>query len=190
MDIDLTGTLTLGELIVGVGTLVLAAFTYWLGWSTRNEGAKVAEQVGIERERLESESRPYVVLAPDRAWSHGSGEGRYEADLWATFLPIKNVGPGAALNIQGSLDFGPPSGAKARLVPTSIGPGEYQDMRVHARDPARLDWKHVAGILDYEDSNQAAWRTRFSIDTEGDYRYVNVLEVALIRAADGIDVPS
>ena len=44
LAIRITGTM-LGDLIVGLGTLALAAFTYWLGKSARASGSQVAAQV-------------------------------------------------------------------------------------------------------------------------------------------------
>ena len=74
LAIRITGTMTLGDLIVGLGTLALALFTYWLGKSARCSACQMSAQLDIERERLESGDRPYVVPAPDRDWSwKGSG---------------------------------------------------------------------------------------------------------------------
>jgi hypothetical protein len=53
----LVSSLTLGDLIVGVGTLALAGFTAWLGFSTR-ASAKAA------REAVEASEEPFVIATP------------------------------------------------------------------------------------------------------------------------------
>lgn len=113
---------TVGELLVAGGTLALAWFTYDLGGAARAEGNAVGSQVELERERREQEAQPWVVPAPDPSWTWKSGEGQYAADAWKKLLPVKNVGPGAALNVAGALNWGPPSGLTVHILPTSIGP--------------------------------------------------------------------
>ena len=171
--------MTLGDLIVGLGTLALAGFTYWLGRSARTEGSQVAQQVELETKRMDVETEPYVVPAPDADWTERGGQGRYSSELWRTLLPVKNVGPGGALNVLGELDFGPPSGVKVRIIPTSIGPGEAVDMRVHwASEPRpRDEWKRVKGTLDYDEINGDGWRTTFLLDYDGEYRHITIESV-------------
>lgn len=50
-------SMTLGEAFVGFGTLMLAAFTAWLGFSTRTS-AKAA------REAVEAAEEPFVIATP------------------------------------------------------------------------------------------------------------------------------
>src|ERR1700677_2381690 len=97
--------MTLGDLIVGLGTLALAGFTYWLGRSAREEGAQVADQVKLERERLEREAQPWVVLAPDPDWAWGTGAGRYGGNVWMERFPVKNIDTGAELHVKRSLSW-------------------------------------------------------------------------------------
>jgi hypothetical protein len=99
--IRVTGTMTLGDLIVGLGTLALAGFTYWLGKSARAEGSQIAAQVQLERERMDSEAQLWVVPAPDPAWSWKEGVGRYGDGEWMRLFPVKNIGSGLALNVRG-----------------------------------------------------------------------------------------
>jgi hypothetical protein len=54
-------SVTLGELIVGAGTLALAAFTAGLGWETR-VSAKAA------REAVEGSEEPFVIATPTPDW--------------------------------------------------------------------------------------------------------------------------
>ncbi len=55
--IELNSGLSVGELIVGLGTLSLAGFTGWLGFETR-ASAKAA------REAVEASNEPFVVATP------------------------------------------------------------------------------------------------------------------------------
>ena len=192
LAIRITGTMTLGDLIVGLGTLALAGFTYWLGKSARAEGSQVAAQVKIERERLDAESRPYVVPAPDPEWltpDNPVAGGWSGNDGWKGSLPVKNVGPGAALNIQATLRFGPPSGVTANTLPTSVGPGEREDLLVHWAAPSSIPWQHVEGTLDFEDIGGSRWQTHFRIDEENERRHLRVREVIQVTRADGTNLP-
>jgi hypothetical protein len=172
--ISVTGTMTLGDLLVGLGTLALAGFTYWLGRSARQEGTQVANQVELERERLEREQQPWIVLAPDPDWAWGQGAGRYGGNIWMERFPVKNIGPGAALNVKGVLSWGPPSGVFVELLATSVGAGDREDLRVHWDAGQREDWRRVEGKLDYDDIHGGRWRTTFVIETKGQARSVQV----------------
>jgi hypothetical protein len=120
-----------------------------------------------------------LCRAPDTDWTLREGQGRYAGGLWATLLPVKNVGPGGALNVLGELDFGPPTGVKLRIIPTSIGPGESADLRLHWASPPRpiAEWRAVKGTLDYDEINGNGWRTTFSLDYDGEYRHITVESV-------------
>jgi hypothetical protein len=177
LAIRITGTMTLGDLIVGLGTLALAGFTYWLGKSARAEGSQVAAQVEMQRERIDSEAQPWVVPAPDPAWSWKEGEGRYADGEWMRLFPVKNIGSGLALNVTGSLKWGPPSGVHVDMLPTSVGPREREDLRVHWDAPTRNEWQRVQGTLDYGDGVGRRWRTTFQILTRNGARYVQVEHV-------------
>jgi hypothetical protein len=185
LALRLVPELTLGDLLVGVGTLALAALTYGLGRAARAEGSQVAAQVAVERERLELEGRPYVVPAPNPDWTHRSGGGAYASGRWRAFLPVKNVGPGAALNVAGVLDFGDPSGVTVDLVPTSIAPGEREDLRVHWDAPERDDWQKVDGRLIFEDIGGARFQTSFTLVDRNDVRYIDVKPMTVID--EGLD---
>jgi hypothetical protein len=168
---------TIGDLLVGVGTFALAAFTYRLGREARSEGRQIATQVALERERMESDAQPWVVPAPNPAWSWKEGEGRYADGVWMRLFPVKNIGPGSALNVRGSLKWGSPSGVHVDMLPTSVGPREREDLRVHWDAPTHQEWQRVQGTLDYGDSVGRRWRTTFEILTLNEGRYVEVANV-------------
>jgi hypothetical protein len=69
--IHLSGDLTLGDLLVGFGTLALAGFTYRLAAFTRRQveesGREMAtsrEGLEVARESIEAADRPYVIPTP------------------------------------------------------------------------------------------------------------------------------
>jgi hypothetical protein len=87
------------------------------------------------------------------------------------------VGPGAALNIRGELRWGPPSGIFVELVPTSLGRGERDDLRVHWATPAPEDWTRVTGELTYDDIAGNKWTTLFEITEREQVRSIDVTSV-------------
>jgi hypothetical protein len=56
LGVEIVDSLSVGEFVVGVGTILLAAFTAWLGFSTRSSARAAQEAV----ERAEE---PYVIAA-------------------------------------------------------------------------------------------------------------------------------
>jgi hypothetical protein len=56
--------MTAGDLIVGVGTLALAAFTAWLAARTSAEVKISEEQISLSRENIEAQDRPFVIPTP------------------------------------------------------------------------------------------------------------------------------
>ncbi len=179
--LELTDSLTFGELIVGAGTLALAGFTGYLGFQAKREAqsvdreaSKVGEQVQLQREQMEAGVRPYVVPAPSRDWAERDGRAQYAADEWRRVLPVKNAGPGAALNVRGRLDFGPPTGVKVDLIPISLASGDVEDVGVHwdGTPRAGAEWDGLRGVLEYEDATGQSWRTPFEIEVRGGVRYV------------------
>jgi hypothetical protein len=106
----------IGTLAAAGATLVLAAVTVWLVFTTRRVVSETAEQLAIERGRIEASQRPYVFPAPSADWIRNSGpySGGHKAELF----PVTNAGPGPALNVGGQLQWGPPSGVTVNLVST------------------------------------------------------------------------
>jgi hypothetical protein len=145
----------------GLATLALGGATVWLGATTR----------AIERRRIEESHRPHVI--PTAIESGPEREGR--------LLPVTNVGPGAALNISGHLEWrGDGSGTKASLLPTSIGPGQSGQLKVDLPGGQGKQPERVGGVLDFEDITGGRWRTEFFIDEFG---RVNVQRTWLVQGA-------
>ena len=61
----LSGEISLGELIVGLGTLALAVFTGLLARRTREDVAKTEESLQLTREGIEAQDMPFVIASPD-----------------------------------------------------------------------------------------------------------------------------
>lgn len=178
------------EWVVAIAETFLACGTVYLGLQARNEArsvrleaGQVGEQVKLEREQMEAALRPYVIPAPDNDWSWHQGLGKYAGGEWRKLLPVKNAGPGAALNVRGRINFGPPNGTYVDLIPTGLASGDRVDLGVHWDVPAQNDWSGLTGVLDYEDIHGGHWRTAFHVNDENGVRYVYVDEVALLPSA-------
>jgi hypothetical protein len=114
----LTNSLTLGDLLVGVGTLALAGFTAWLGFSTR-ASAKAAQ------EAVESSEEPFVIATPTD-------------NLEAMILRPHELPQGGTVppfTIHRALDVGG-KGSFVRLRLWNIGQGPAIVTAVHLRSSA------------------------------------------------------
>jgi hypothetical protein len=81
--------MTAGDLVVGCGTLALAAFTAWLAWRTSAEVKVSEEQMRLSRESVEAQDRPFVIPT-GRAPRGVLMEGAFVAKL-------ENLGRGPAM---------------------------------------------------------------------------------------------
>lgn len=158
--------------------------------------------VVIERRRLEAANWPRLFPSPPPTWT--AGQGIYAGEASSSVLPVKNAGPGVALNVSGSLDFTNQDGPIVRFVPTTIGPGDTVDLQLDwpnpPSDPAprglpkvwspkRLvtDWKNVPGRFLCQDVDGGHWLTTFSIETQGarNYRHIWTRDTELVQRSDG-----
>jgi hypothetical protein len=106
--IHLSGDLTLGDLLVGVGTLGLAGFTYRLSFYTQRQveasGREIAtsrEGLEVGREGIEAAERPYVIPTP---MPGSSGiEFRSNGEL---VIRLWNLGRGPAIVSDVLLELG------------------------------------------------------------------------------------
>lgn len=173
------------EWIVAGAEISMACATVFLGLQARNEAREVGEQVKIERRQLEAEARPYVVPAPDSKWL--GAWPPYAGVEQRRLIPVKNTGPGTALNVDGALDFGSPTGLKVSIMRTSLAPNDREHLLVQwGGEPRRIeDWVNVAGRLDYEDVNGGRWRTNFSIYAENERLHIHVRDVEQTMLPDG-----
>ena len=60
--VELTHEMSIGELVVGFGTLALAGFTAWLARRTSAEVRISEQQMRLSRESIEALDRPFLVL--------------------------------------------------------------------------------------------------------------------------------
>lgn len=105
-EISISGEVGLGDLIVGVGTLALAAATVWMArgvatqsnatdrmaGSTRNGNLIVARSVQVSEDALERSSRPWVVLDESGYGSQPS----FDTSHGGLELRFRNIGQGSA----------------------------------------------------------------------------------------------
>jgi hypothetical protein len=182
---------------VAVGTLALAGVTYVLVRATRDSVTSAARQIEIERKRTEAAQWPRVFPAPSADWV-GSTD-RYSGEWSSRLLPVKNGGPGVALNVQADLDFTSQEGGTIiRTSTTSIASGDEVDLRLDWPNPPRSStstgtgvqtlWLNVKGRLLYQDLAGNHWVTNFTIETEGSngYRRATVRETELVQRGDGM----
>jgi hypothetical protein len=126
--------MTVGELVVGLGTLALAGFTAWLARRTSAEVQISEEQIHLSRESIEALDRPFLVL------THYSGEPSVGITQNLLLLRVENLGKGPALfegvrvrliGRQARVELGenPPEGS-IKVVPVEGG----IDLRVPLRE--------------------------------------------------------
>jgi hypothetical protein len=77
-------------------------------------------------------------------------------------LPVKNGGPGVALNVWATLEW-PATGQNIRTVPTSLAPGDSDTLRIDWRNEPITDWDNVKGVIVYEDIAHVIWETSFHV---------------------------
>jgi hypothetical protein len=193
------------DALAAIGTIGLAIVTAGMAFATfrlarqardearavKDNSGVVKEQVELQRAQAEAAQRPLVVPAPSAGWTDGKDPYNSQSGPppWALVLPVKNVGPGAALNVTGHIDFGPLFSDKpdrtVRLVPTSLASSESQDLRLDWRDQPNTDWSSATDKLDYEDVAGGRWETFFDVDVETGRRYIRVKRTVLAMRADG-----
>lgn len=176
------------ESLQAAATVVLIAVTATYVAFTGRSVMLTRESLDIQRKRVEASQRPYVIAAPTREWI----DRMPVSEDWADVLPIKNLGPGVAINVRVHLgNLGEPAGIYVDSVSTSLGPGDREDLRLNwASDVARVvHWDTARGWIDFEDFSAARWRSEFSFYREGARINVQVHPPVLMMRADGT-VPS
>lgn len=96
--LEVTGEMTAGDLLVGVGTLLLAAFTFRLAQRTSREVTLTEEALALNRESIEALDRPFVIATPDG--NHhllGFKELGSEHPGWRFVFRLWNMGKGPAI---------------------------------------------------------------------------------------------
>lgn len=158
----------LAEWGVALGTMLLAATTAWLAYEARREGRASAhattimgEQVELQRVQMNLATQPLVYPAVTRAWASRVAGSGYDS-AGAQLLPLRNGGPGLALNVHGACYITDPTRGTRRSFEIhggSIAAGEVFDAR--AESPVVSGWSGVDGFVTYEDISGEEWVTHF-----------------------------
>jgi len=155
------------EGVAAIGTLVLAAFTAWLAWTTR----RLARAAGSE---TRANWRPVLVFA--LATLEG---GRLS-------LSVRNVGRGPALRLGAyiMLDSEKPKITRPRQLADVVAPGEPAVIEWSDFDPPTSAvagvglpvWDGFDGELSYFDVSYSFYRTTFKLGIRSDRKAANVYD--------------
>jgi hypothetical protein len=157
----LDNTASLASWAVAAGTLVLASATFQLARRARDEAAavrdeaeQVSEQIKLQREQYDASFRPCVYPSAPAEWV--SGPSPNDASL-----PLKNGGPGLALNVRGRVVWNLSRGSwmTVYLYASSIAPADSADARLSK--PAIKGWVGAMGYVRYADFAGKDWVTYF-----------------------------
>jgi DNA-binding transcriptional regulator of glucitol operon len=148
----------LAEWLVAAGTLGLAAATYVLARRARDEAEAVRSESDRLGEQARAALRAYVYVETSAGWAQGidAPEMRWSA-YRLQFLPLRNGGPGVALDVRGTL-VEPISGTTIPIYAGGVPPGQSLITRPRS---AVSSWEGVLGELRYGDLNGDEWVTRF-----------------------------
>jgi hypothetical protein len=168
---------------VAIGTIAVAVATLLLALVTRRSVRTATDELRLERERLTASQWPRVFPNPPLTWSEGAPPYNQDPRPWASVLPVKNGGPGVALNVRARLDWPAPAGVHVESVPTSLAPDDSADLRINWGVQPRTDWADVSGTLTYSDITGAVWQTQFRVSLGNfDRRIVDVGETIRLGA--------
>jgi hypothetical protein len=133
--VELTSEMTLGELVVGLGTLALAGFTALLARRTSAEVHISEEQMRLARDNIDALDRPFLVL------THYSAEPCIGVAQNLLLLRVENLGKGPALfervrvrriGRHADVELGEdPLGGSIKVIPVEGG----WDFRVPLKEP-------------------------------------------------------
>lgn len=109
--------ITLGDLVVGLGTIALAAFTATLARATSESVVLNRQDLALTRQGLEAADMPFVIAmqVPEKA-TQGMTPGIFhlrpgrEADVLTIRLRLQNLGKGPAIVSAVELAYGHDSG--------------------------------------------------------------------------------
>jgi hypothetical protein len=136
--LHLSGDLTIGDLLVGIGTLALAGFTYRLSAFTQRQveesGREILtsrESLEVARETNEAADRPFVIPTPQvqrGAVSITRSGDRLAIGLW-------NLGRGPALVSDVQLRLGDTEILTSLPNYIPVATGQAADMELRLRGP-------------------------------------------------------
>lgn len=143
---------------VAIGTALLAFATFVLARSARDEASAVRDEARRVALQAEAALRAYVYPEAIADWAQ-------DRDIWAgrrnDSLPLRNGGPGLALNVKGKVGWPGREGQGRDLYGGSIASGQSAVGRLAF--PADAGWNGAVGHLRYSDLNGDDWETHFTI---------------------------
>lgn len=141
-------TLSLGDAIVGVGTLGLAAVTFWLAWQSRREVEVSTESIDLTRRGIEIQDMPFLIAIPSPEQIRNLDATTNPNYMWWGWEPAEdinslrlrlwNIGKGPAiardirLQADGAELLHERSAFAGELV---IGPGDTRDLNLLLEGP-------------------------------------------------------
>jgi hypothetical protein len=152
----------LAEWAVAAGTIGLAIATYAVARSARAEAQAVSTEATQLTEQAQASLRAYVYPESTAEWAWGARE--WAEGFRDRVLPLRNGGPGVALNVGGHVDRGT-EGERIELYAGSIAPGHT----INARPARQIEggwgsWDGTwHGELRFGDLNDDHWITHFTI---------------------------
>jgi hypothetical protein len=132
LGIHVIKTLTLGDLIVGGGTFLLALFTCWLGFSTRSAAKSTAAEV-------KSASRP-VLLSEIREPAY------LDREIGTLTAWLTNVGSGPALNVRARIVAATSAGENSTFVVNVDNAGPGRDVKAKLDGVQSLDYSQSGPV--------------------------------------------
>jgi hypothetical protein len=148
----------LAEWGVAAGTAALAVATFVLAKRAREEAAAVRAETEQISAQVAAALRAYVYPETTAEWVWGAAQ-----PFGRRVLPLRNGGPGLALNVEGHMRRGT-EGEHIALYAGSIAPGRALDARpavqIEGGISGVVTWH---GELRYGDLNGDQWTTRFTI---------------------------
>jgi len=169
--LHLSGELTLGELIVGLGTLALAFFTWQLARRTKQEVKKTEESLQLTRDSMEAQDMPFVVPSPPAKLGATTpvlnvylGRERFWLGLW-------NLGKGPAMVTEVSLRTGDGDLLQPLEAQVAVAAGSSLDQLV----PLSLSLADLPGdawtatlLIVYSHASGSPYVTVSKVDVEGE----------------------
>jgi hypothetical protein len=166
----------LAEWGVAVGTIGLAIATYAVARSARAEARAVSGEATLLSEQSQALLRAYVYPEMSGAWLDDATT-QYRTELGGGFanrvLPLRNGGPGIALNVEGHVRRGT-GGEQIALDAGSIAPGDSALARAEREiESGWAGWSGTwQGEISYTDLNDDRWITRFTIAVSAESQIV------------------
>jgi hypothetical protein len=184
---------SLAEWAVAAGTFALAIATFVLARRARDEAAAVRDEATRVAEQAVASLRAYVYPESTAEWTLGNAPGGYttgvSSGIGNKVLPLRNGGPGIALNVEGDIRAGT-QGETFAIYAGSIAPGQPLVARLaRAIEGGWGAWAGTwHGALRYGDLNDDYWTTRFTLTTrEGQLVFEHEPPAPSVAQADGED---